>query len=43
VTDDNIIWIATLPDGTIDGDSSTNCQDWTSNSASNIGFGGVTQ
>jgi hypothetical protein len=42
VTDDNIIWTATLPSGNQEGDSSTNCQDWTSNSASDIGVGGNT-
>jgi hypothetical protein len=41
VTDDINIWTAALPDGAINGDSSTNCQDWTSNSAFDTGIGGT--
>ena len=41
VTDDNFIWTGTVPDGT-NGDGLPDCQDWTSNSASDIGTGGNT-
>ncbi|MFO1037794.1 MAG: hypothetical protein U1E45_13185 [Geminicoccaceae bacterium] len=40
LTDDFTVWTGTAPDGTNAGGELQNCNDWTSNSASDIGTGG---